>query len=136
VARDNVEFIRRFIDAFNRDGIAGIADSIADDHLAYPFPEWPDEPAYEGSEGFRRLVAEWTDQFDDYRWVAHDIRDAGDGVVVLAEHFGTPKVGGGEVGQRIAAIFGDFRADGAIGRSRFFLQWEEALEAAGLGAHH
>ena len=36
----------------------------------HPFPEWPRPDLYRGMDGPTRLVEEWTENFDNYRWDA------------------------------------------------------------------
>jgi hypothetical protein len=79
----------------------------------------------------RRILVEWTENFDDFEFEIHEIRAVGDRVLLLAELVGTIKGSGVPVRQPLGAIWRDFR-DEQLGEGRFFMTWREALEAAGL----
>jgi hypothetical protein len=53
---------------------------------------------------------------------------------VLAEFSGRAKDSGSPIRQRFGVINSDLREDGKVGQARFFLDWQEAREAAGLRA--
>jgi hypothetical protein len=112
-----------------RNGAGGLV--LPEDHVAYAPPEWVDESEYHGHDGLRRLSEQWTENFDDFRLHLRDIRDAGDSVVVLVE--ATGRINGSDVPIETQAgvVYADF-AKGMIGSTRYFLSWQDALEAAGL----
>ena len=95
----------------------------------------PDAPesadGFHGHDGIRKVMGGWTDSFDDFAFVAAEIRDCGDKVVSLGEISGTIRGSGAPVRQPMGAVTWDFR-DGKVGASRFFHSWDEALEAVGL----
>jgi hypothetical protein len=51
---------------------------------------------------------------------------------MLAEFSGRAKDTGSPIRQRFGVINSDLREDGKVGQARFFLDWQEAREAAGL----
>ena len=79
----------------------------------------------------RTVLAEWMDNFDDFEFHVHEVRDVGDRVLLLGETFGRIKGSGVPIRQPLGAVYSNFR-DGQIGEGRNFLTWDEALEAAGL----
>ena len=73
----------------------------------------------------------WTENFDDFEMEVHEIREVGDRVLLLAETVGRIKGSRVPIRQPFGAIYWDFR-NGQTGKTRNFLTWREALEAAGL----
>ena len=132
MSQENVEFMRKAVDAWNSGGVEAILPLYPEDVVWYPFPEAPGSSnGLYGHDGIREVMGGWTDSFDDYTVVLHEIRDLGDTVVALGETSGTMKGSNVPVRQPIGVVAWDFR-DGQIGKSRFFPSWDEALEAAGL----
>lgn len=131
--QEHVETIRNAIDAWNRgNDMAALVEVMAADSVVHPFPEWPGAHVYHGREGWRELVTEWLENFDEITWDADRvIADAGK-VIALVHHRG--RIRGTEIpiAQPLGAVFADFREDGSCGMAHFFMSWEEALEAAGV----
>jgi ketosteroid isomerase-like protein len=131
MSQENVEIVRRGFEAFNARGVEAALASFAPDVVLYAFPEWPGPSAYRGHDGMRALMAEWTENFDDFELEVCEVRDVGDRVLVLAETVGRIKGSRVPIRQPFGALYWDFR-DGQIGETRNFLTWREALAAAGL----
>ena len=108
-----------------------ILTCFAPDAVHYSFPEWAGQAAYRGPDGLLALLAEWTDNFDDFEFDVREFREAGDRVVMLGEMVGRIKGSGVPIRQPFGAAYSDFR-EGQIGEARNFLTWREALEAVGL----
>src|SRR5437899_11725868 len=133
MSRDNVELVRRCIEALNAGGVeAALSLHVyAEDVLIYPTSEWPDDDVYRGHSGLRRLYQAWTDNFDEFRWEVQEVRDAGDQVVSLLEMRGRLKDSGIPICEAWGVVNSDFR-DGCFGEVRFFRSQRQALEAVGL----
>ncbi len=131
MSQENVEIVRQIYQAFGAGGVEAALPYLASDSVLYPFAEWPESSEYRGRDGLRRLLAEWTENFDDFEFEIHEIRAVGDRVLLLAEMVGRIKGSGVPVRQPLGAIWWEFRDD-QIGKGRFFITWREALEAAGL----
>jgi ketosteroid isomerase-like protein len=132
MSQENVEFMRKAVEAWNSEGVEAILPLYPEDVVWYPFPEAPGSSGgLYGHDGIREVMRGWTDSFDDYTVVLDEIRDLGDTVVALGETSGTIKGSKVPVRQPIGVVAWDFR-DGKIGKARFFPSWDEALEAAGL----
>jgi ketosteroid isomerase-like protein len=131
VSGANADVAQRALDTFNRAGIAATAPLVHPELEVHAFAEWPGPPVYRGMEGLTRLVDEWTQNFDDYTWQASRMIEDGERVVILADHGGRTR-DGVAVRQPIGAIW--WVRDGKVTRMDYFLSWNEALEAAGLGA--
>jgi ketosteroid isomerase-like protein len=131
MSEENVEVVRQTFKAFNSGGVEAALDSWASDAILYTFPEWPGPSDYRGHDGLRALMAEWTENFDEFEMEVHDIRDLGDRVLLLAETVGRIKDSGMPIRQPFGAVYSDFH-DGGIGVARNYLTWRAAIEAAGL----
>jgi ketosteroid isomerase-like protein len=131
MSQENVEVVREAFEAFAAGGVQAALTSFAPDVVLYAFPEWPGPSEYRGHDGMRALMAEWTENFDDFEMEVCEVREVGERVLVLAETVGRIKGSGVSIRQPFGAIYWDFR-NGQIGETRNFLTWREALEAAGL----
>ena len=78
----------------------------------------------------RAVLAEWMDNFDDFEFRVHEVREVGDSVLLLGETVGRIKGSGVPIRQPLGAVYSI--RDSQIGECRNFLTWDEALEAAGL----
>jgi len=63
--------------------------------------------------------------------VAHEFREVGESVLTLGETAGRIKTSGVPIRQPLGVVYSDFR-DGQFGEIRYFLTWQQALEAVGL----
>jgi ketosteroid isomerase-like protein len=131
VSQENVEIVRRAVEAFGVGGIEAVVSLTPEDVVWYPFPEWVEEPEYRGHDGVRRVTAVSTDNFDDFGLSAEEVREVGDRVLVLGETAGRIKDSGVPIRQPLGIVYSDFR-NGQAGEARFFLTWRQALEAVGL----
>jgi ketosteroid isomerase-like protein len=131
VSQENVELVRNAFQSFSAEGIDAALSFCSPDVVWYPTDRWPDDSAYRGRDGMRRLAASFSENFDDFRYEVHDIRDAQDRVVVLTDMIGRIKQSGAEVSQRLGFVVADFRAE-TFGEVRAFESWQEAVRAAGL----
>jgi hypothetical protein len=105
----------------------------APDVVCYPDPDWVDYEVCHGHDGMRRLIQRWTVQVDDFGLRVHEVRDLGERMLVLAEFTGTLKASGAPVVQPFGIVNSAMR-DGKVGVAHFFLSWEQARRAAGIGA--
>jgi ketosteroid isomerase-like protein len=131
VSQENVETVRNAFQTFSAKGIDAAPSCFSPDVVWYPTDRWLDDSAYRGHEGIRSLVAAFSENFDDFRYDVHDVRDAQDGVVALVDMIGGIKRSGSEVSQRLGFVVSGFR-DGTFREVRAFPSWHDALEAVGL----
>ena len=131
MSEENLDAVRRNIDAWNRDGSSDAAVSLAHpDSVVHAFPEWPDEAVYRGRDGWLRLLEQWTENFDGITWEIEKLIDDDPTVAILVNHRATVKGTGVPLVQPLGLVL-RFQ-DGMVLEARFFLTWNEALEAAGL----
>jgi ketosteroid isomerase-like protein len=132
MSQENVEVVRRAYAGFASEGIEGAIPFIAEDIVIFSIPEWPDDPEYHGHDGFRKLIAQWDENFDDFGADVRELHDGGgDTVVALLELTGQTRGSGIPMRMQIGTVFSGFR-DGRVARQRLMPSWEAALEAAGL----
>ena len=131
MSQENVEVVRDAFQTFSTEGIDAALSFFSPDLVWYPTDRWLEGPAYRGHDGMRRLEAAFSENFDDFRFEVHDIRDAQDRVVALIDMTGHIKHSGAEISQRLGLVVSGFR-DGTFRDVRAFPSWHEALEAVGL----
>jgi ketosteroid isomerase-like protein len=134
MSQENVEAIRRGIEAWNADDLDAFLA------LLDPEVEWHPsiEPALEGGETTYRGLDGARKAWDDYRGGAwerltiriQETRDLGESVLVLAQIDLTARTTGLEFHEETGSLM-TFRG-GKVVRSEDFLSHAEALEAAGL----
>jgi ketosteroid isomerase-like protein len=130
VSRENVEVVRRAIDAFSRGDAASFAAFTTTDL------EWKtglgavEGEVFRGHEGvetyFERLGSAW----EEFLFHAEEYRDRDDTVLVLGRLEGRGRGGGVPVVSPVGAVW-DLR-DGLIWRLRAYLDHAEAAQVAGL----
>jgi ketosteroid isomerase-like protein len=132
MSQDNVELVRRVIQALNAGGVEAALSLhlYAEDVRIYPSSEWPEEEMYRGHSGFRSLYHAWTDHFDDWSWELQEIRDLGDQVVGLVEMRGRLKDSDVAICEPWGVVCSV--RDGCISEVWHFRNQRQALEAVGL----
>ncbi len=127
MSRENVETVRRLLDAFaSRDVGAVIAENRPDVEIITLRSGI--EGPYLGHEGLRRWGAEMIEQAPDFVMRIEEVRDCGDRVLVFGRQRGT--VRGVPFDAVFAAVF-EFEA-GKVSRMEAFPTAEDALHAVGL----
>jgi uncharacterized protein len=130
MSQENVDTVRRSIEAYGRKGLDGT--------LRYydPEVEWETtggfiEPAsYRGHEGIRRYLGSMEEEFEHIRIEPEELIDAGEHVISSVRISGRGKGSGAPVALTLISV-GTLR-DGLIYRVRNYPDMATALEAAGL----
>jgi ketosteroid isomerase-like protein len=94
------------------------------------FHGWPEQQSYEGVEGARDFLAEWTAAWDDWELEVDALHDAGDKIIAVLRQRGRSKMTGMLVEMSFAQVW-TLRA-GRRARMDMYSDPDEALEAAGL----
>jgi ketosteroid isomerase-like protein len=128
MSRETVELVRKTVELFGAGGTEALLPCYATDVVVYSVPGWVEDSLYRGHDGIRRLMALWTENFDDIAFDLHEIREVQDRVLALFELTGSINGSGVPIRQPFGAVSSDFR-DGTIGEIRFFLGWDDALKA-------
>jgi ketosteroid isomerase-like protein len=136
MSQENVEFVQRVHEAFNRDGVEAVLRGMPPEYV------WdasstgvPGLSVYRGPDEIRAFFQEgWFKVFPFEEWelVADELIDHGDQVIVKARQRGQGAGSGAAVEVHFAQIW-TFR-DGEPVRTANYLTYEEALNAAGLSA--
>ncbi len=129
MSQENIDFVRDSFDRWNR------GDRAFDDGDLHPDVEvisnFQSEP-YHGRDGFRRWMQEIDEQFQDWRLVADDLREAGDNAVVGVGHIHLRgHASGVEFDQPMGWLIG-LDGKGRLLRMQTFAEPAEAFRAAGL----
>jgi ketosteroid isomerase-like protein len=126
---ENVETVRRAVEAWNSQGVDALVEFYTEDVIWLPFPDAPENAeGFHGHDGIRAVMGGWEESFDDYTVTTAELRDHGERVLWLGEVSGRIKGSDTLVSQPMGSIGWDFR-DGRIGRASFFPSWDEALAA-------
>ena len=132
MSRENVELIRRAYEHRQREGDF-VPELIAEDFVwdMSKFRGWPERPMYEGIEGARGFIREWTAAFDDWQIEIEGIHDAGaDKVIGILRQRGRSKTTGLPVDMLLAQVF--TIRDGKQARMEMYADPAEAFAAVGL----
>jgi len=131
MSAENVDIIRRGYEEFIATG-EPTEDIMAPEFVwdMSTFRDWPERKTYEGVEGMREFVGDWTAAWEDWRLEVEDLVDAGDEVVAIVRQSGRSKTTGLPVDMRFAQLW--TLSDGRQTRMRMYADPEEALRAAGL----
>ena len=126
MSQENVEDVRRSIDAYRRGDYAEASAYLAPDVVWAVGQELPAR----GPEAVREVWKRWDSEWEELETVAEELIDAGDKVVVAMRYRGRGRGSGVEVNDRQFEVH-TFR-QGRCVRKVDYRERSEALEAAGL----
>ena len=132
MSEENVKAVRDAAAAFNRGDLDTWSEFWTDD-IDYRAIEGAidDRGPMHGKAAVRAYVQDWLDNFDNFRYEAVELLDAGeDTVIAVVRISGLAKLSGIETDLTYAALY--TIRDGKIARGREYWTRDEALEAAGL----
>jgi ketosteroid isomerase-like protein len=131
MSQENVEVVKRVLDAFNRRDVDAFAALTTPDFKWFPtVGGMVDRSSFRGREGIEQYFEDLRNTWDEIRVVGKDFRDLGDRVLLLGRMEGRGRGSGVPVDTPWSSV-SDF-CEGKISRSRHFLDYAEALRAAGL----
>jgi ketosteroid isomerase-like protein len=132
VSQDNVEVVRRGFEHLVATGEP--LEDIYAPGFVWDMTTFRDlmglPPRYEGVDGVRRFLEEWTEPFDEWRIELEALHDAGEKVVAVCQQHARAKASGLPVKMRLAMVF--TVQDGLETRMEMYAEPAEALRAAGL----
>jgi ketosteroid isomerase-like protein len=134
MSAENVELVRRFVDAFNRRDVESLAGHYHPDVELHEWPTAPGAGSYHGIDGVRSALDTWFEVWEWMRVEVVDLVDAGDHVLVTLDQVAKGKGSEVEVEIRSYNVY-TFR-DGQVLHMELFTEREPALEAAGLAPIH
>jgi ketosteroid isomerase-like protein len=132
MSHENVEVVRRMLQAFADGGLDAMAE-FWDPDIDWRAAEGAIDDVGEmhGPVVVRRYIQDWIDTFDDFGVVVEELRDVGDDRVLSIQRLkGQAKLSGAETDLRYALV--STVRDGKVVRAREYLNAEDALEAVGL----
>jgi ketosteroid isomerase-like protein len=131
MSRENVEIVRRWVQAWDWKDLSTWLGFLDRDISWVPTPQHPEETSIRGHEQTLVFLHEWIEPWDSYTVRLDEIIDANDdGVVVVLRHFGQQSESGLEIDMSLPGIITLRR--GKIIEARWFLERRDALEAAGV----
>ena len=127
----NAETVRRGFEHFTSTGEL-LLDPLATDFVwdMSHFSGWPEQQTYDGAEGTRAFLRDWTEAWDDWQIEIEEMHEAGDDVLVILHQSGRSKATGMPLEMTFAQLF-MFR-DGRQTRMEMYSEVEEAKRAVGL----
>jgi ketosteroid isomerase-like protein len=132
MSQENVEIVRRAVDAFNRRDIAAMVSNFAGDAEWIEDQRYPGAETFQGPDGVERSIRKWWDAWAEITMDLDETMDLGDRVVLA----GRVNARGHDSEVTVEAAFGgvyEFRA-GRVVRVQILGSRAEALAAAGLPA--
>ena len=130
MSEENVEIVRRAIEAYGREGLDGVL------RYYHPEIEWTstgdyiEAATYRGHNGLRRYLGTMEDEFKDLRIEPVELIDAGEQVISSVRFTGRGKAS--DVPVEMTLISVGWLRDGLIHRVHNYPGMAAALEAAGL----
>jgi|SRR6185437_7863094 len=130
MSQENVEIVRRLIDAWNRSDVDAIL-ALFDPHCEIFFPpEVPEPGPLHGHAELRQWAEGFLAAWEPHHAEVVEIMDAGDSVVAVLHQFGRGVGSGIELDETDAHVF--TTREGKIVRWRNLNNRAEALKAVGL----
>jgi len=131
LSQENVEIVRRGLEAFNSGDMERILAFAHPDFEALVPPELSTEPdSYRGHEGIRRYFQSFQDAMEEIRFEPERFWEAGDSVVTVVQITARGRQTAIPVKQRIAQVW--TICDGRAREVRSYPGLSEALKAVGL----
>jgi ketosteroid isomerase-like protein len=129
MSQENVEIVRRAVDAWNRGDLNAWLECFDEDIVWNPLP---DAPTSSRSMAARRcsLMQRWLEPWDRYELETLELVDLGGVIIWTARHLAFQKRTEMALDQTMSAVCA-FRED-AIAEFHMFPSRDQALEAAGL----
>jgi ketosteroid isomerase-like protein len=125
LTRENVEIVRAAFEAFERGDIEGALEFTHPDLVSSRVH--PDGAVFRGRDGFRRMLAEWLEDFTEWSSRGEEFIDAGDQVIVKQHQWGRGAASGAPVEADWWMVY--TLAAGKITRLDIYATEAEALEA-------
>jgi ketosteroid isomerase-like protein len=129
VTGSNVEIVRRLFEAFGREGIDGVLDTMDEDILIEIPADLSAEPDdYRGHDGVRRYFAGFDGMIEDVRYEPLELIPVGDAVIAHIRLSGRGSSSGVDVD--LEAFVVHELANGRIVRMRPYADLDSAMAAA------
>jgi ketosteroid isomerase-like protein len=126
----NTEVVERLIKAFEDGDIEAALAELHPEVEFLPIRAQLEGTSYRGHDGYRRVVADFEEDWEDLRLPPERIHEAGDRVVVSGRMVARGKASGVELDIPLALLY-ELR-EGKVVRIESFADPDEALRAAGV----
>jgi len=130
MSQENVELASRMIEWFNTQDVESAQAHSTDDVVIVPLRAAIEDTTYRGPRAFAAFTADNDEAWEELRFDAEVLHEAGDRVVAIGQVSARARMTGADVTTRLAMLF-EFRDD-KFSKLRTYVDVEEALEAAGL----
>jgi ketosteroid isomerase-like protein len=131
VSEENVEIVKRAIDAFNRQHVDAFANLVTPDFEWFPsMVSVVEGGSFRGREGIESYFHESRSTWEGLLVIGDDFRDLGDQVLMTGRTEGRGRGSGVPTDARLDVVW-DLR-DGKIALVRAYLDHDQALKAVGL----
>jgi ketosteroid isomerase-like protein len=131
MSQENVEIVRRFIEARNAHDRAAMASYLHEDAVFHSAVTDVVGETFHGRDRIIGVFDQWEEDWSDLRWEVDEYIDVDDHrVVTLHRVIATGRASGIETVRELGGVI-DIR-DGLVVRQWIYLDRNEALEAAGL----
>jgi ketosteroid isomerase-like protein len=131
MSQENVEVVRRLLEAYNRADFQAIAERCHEDFQFTSVMTAVEETSYQGKDTWERYWHDMHQTWEDWRLEELRFFDGGeDRVAVLMRLVGKGKTSGVPVDREIGIAYR--MRDGKMWRARSYLDPRAALEAVGL----
>ncbi len=130
MSQENVELARRMIEWFNAQDVEAAQAHSTDDVEIVPLRAALEDTTYRGPKAFASFRADNDEAWEELRFDAEALHEAGDRVVAVGQFPARARVTGADVTTRLAMLF-EFRG-GHFSKLRTYADVEDALQAAGL----
>jgi ketosteroid isomerase-like protein len=130
MSQENVEIVKRLIDAFNKREVDAFAEITTPDFEWITSMAAVEGEVFRGREGIETYFGRMRDAWEEFLVVANDYRDIGDRVLLLGRLEARGLASGVPVSTSLDILY-DLR-DGEISRMHSYLDHDEAMGAAGL----
>ena len=108
MSQKNVEIIRKFVEAFNREDFSACLEAIDPNVEWHPPPDIPNAAVASGRDALIANFQDWLGAWDEYRSIPEEIIEGKDDtVLVFARESGRGKDSGIEVTRRIMFMVDD-----------------------------
>jgi ketosteroid isomerase-like protein len=128
MSQENVEIVRRSLEAFERGGPDAMLELFSDDVVIYRAD--PDGATFDGKAGFRDAAADWTEDFSDWQVVPQEFTDLGGRVLVRVLQIAEGRSSGLRLEEDYWFLFE--LTGSKVSKLSFYSRHAEALEAAEL----
>jgi ketosteroid isomerase-like protein len=129
VPAQDLEAVRRGIDAYNRGDVEGMLETTDEDVVMVPMRSLLEGGEYRGHEGVRRFMADMEEDWSEREIEVEEIRELDDSYLVLGSFHATGR-SGTEV--RFPLAWHSVMRDGKLWRMTAFSDREAAFRELGL----